>query len=366
MRSNPLHVSFLALVIAACSDGTVHHNGSMLGPTAGSSSSLGGMTSSLAGSVGSGGTSPSVGGTTDMTAGSSFGGSAQGGEVTAAGSGGLALGGSAGAGPVTTGDNRSGPFKMLVFSWTTGFHHDSISAAQQMAREVGMNNPIAPFTIDIANAQDTDPTGSCTDNGEHDPNGKQLPIPGCVANVSMFTDENLKNYEIVYFANPTGNDFSQSGAVGQVAMAAFEKYMRNGGAYIGTHSATDFEKGNGGWAFYSDLLGALFDHHDGDGSQGSVVIQDAAVNHPVVRGLPKVYSTQDEWYYQLRNPEGRSGITILAKLSTDQRPVIWTHEYDGGGRMVYTIRGHNKARFDEPWFHQLFLQGVMWAVHRLK
>jgi type 1 glutamine amidotransferase len=346
----------------------------MLGSTAGGTvSSVAGSFTSVAGSFTSGGMSPSTGGTGETSGGMPMsGGMDQGGMTTAAGTGGsggdggLSNGGAGGTGSVTTGDNRSGPFKMLVFSWTTGFHHDSIPAAQQMAREIGMSNPIAPFTVDIANAQPTDPTGSCTDNGQNDPNGKQLPIPGCVANVGMFTDDNLKNYEIVYFANPTGNDFSQSGAVGQVAMAAFEKYMRNGGAYIGTHSATDFEKGNGGWAFYSDLLGALFDHHDGDGTPGSVVIQDAAVNHPVVRGLPKVYSTQDEWYYQLRNPEGRDGITILAKLSTDQRPVIWTHEYDGGGRMIYTIRGHNMSRYQEPWFRQLFLQGVMWAVHRLK
>jgi len=297
----------------------------------------------------------------------------QGGALPTAGSsgsapiGGVSQGGTAGAGGAPAmGDLRSGPFKMLIFSWTTGFHHDSIGTAQQMAADIGANNPIAPFTVDIANAQPLDPTGSCTDNGQNDPNGKQLPIPGCMANVSMFTEANLKNYEIVFFANPTGNDFSQSGMVGQVAMAAFEKYMRSGGAYIGVHSATDFEKGNGAWAFYGDMLGALLDHHDGDGTSGSVIIQDAAVNHPVVRGLQKVYSTQDEWYIQLRNPEGRDGITILAKLSTDQRPVIWTHDYDGGGRMVYTIRGHNKSRFAEPWFRQFFLQSVMWATHRIK
>jgi len=141
--------------------------------------------------------------------------------------------------------------------------------------------------------------------------------------------------------------------------------MDNGGAYIGVHSATDFEKG-GNWTYYNDLLAGLFDHHDNDGTPGTVVIQDLQVNHPVVRGLPKTTSTQDEWYYQLRNPEGRPGITILAKLASDQRPVVWVHELTGGGRMVYTIRGHNIARFSETWMRQYFLQGVMWATHRLK
>jgi len=258
---------------------------------------------------------------------------------------------------------RSGPFKMLIFSWTTGFHHDSIPEAQQMAKDIGAMNPIQTYTVDIANAQALDPTGSCEDNGG--PGMPQMPIPGCNASVSMFTDDNLKNYEIVFFANPTGDDFSRSGAVGVAAKAALEKWMNNGGAYIGTHSATDFEK-SGNWTFYNDMLGALFDTHDGDGTAGTVVIQDLEVNHPVVRGLTKNYQSQDEWYHQLRNPEGRPGITILAKLAVDQRPVTWIHEYTGGGRMVYTIRGHNKSRFSEPYFRQLFLQGVMWATHRLK
>ncbi|HLZ09175.1 MAG TPA: ThuA domain-containing protein, partial [Chloroflexota bacterium] len=329
----------VALLMVHCSDGTVNH-----ALNAGAGGSISPATSGVAG-LPIGSSDMGAGGDSTVTESSGAGGSS---DMPPAGTGGIA-----GSSVISqdasvdegrpdvavdssapTGDMRSGPFKMLIFSWTTGFHHDSIPTAQLMASAIGASNPIQTFTVDIANANALDPTGSCEDNGG--PGTPQMPIPGCNASVSMFTDDNLKNYEIVFFANPTGDDFSRSGAVGTAAKAALEKWMNNGGAYIGVHSATDFEKG-GNWTFYNDMLGALFDHHDGDGTAGTVVIQDAVVNHPVVRGLAKNYQTQDEWYFQLRNPEGRPGITILAKLAADQRPVTWIHEFPGGGRMVYTI-----------------------------
>jgi type 1 glutamine amidotransferase len=35
--------------------------------------------------------------------------------------------------------------------------------------------------------------------------------------------------------------------------------------------------------------------------------------------------------------------------------------------MFYTVRGHNKDRFDkEPAFRTLMLNGILWATHRLE
>jgi type 1 glutamine amidotransferase len=58
---------------------------------------------------------------------------------------------------------------------------------------------------------------------------------------------------------------------------------------------------------------------------------------------------------------------ILAKLTNDQRPVIWIKELGAGnkGRMFYTIRGHNKTVYQEPDFRKLILNGVLWATHRM-
>jgi type 1 glutamine amidotransferase len=61
------------------------------------------------------------------------------------------------------------------------------------------------------------------------------------------------------------------------------------------------------------------------------------------------------------------GFHILATLTKDQRPVVWINELGTGnaGRMFYTIRGHDKAVYQEPDFKQLVLNGVLWATHRL-
>lgn len=131
------------------------------------------------------------------------------------------------------------------------------------------------------------------------------------------------------------------------------------------HSATDFEKANGFPWFVNTLVGGYFDHHDGDGTSGTVQVNPMYKDHPVMRNVPPTWSTQDEWYYMNRDIGAQPGFQILARLG-DNRPVVWVKEV-GKGRSFYTIRGHNRDRFDkEPAYRQLVLNGILWATHRLE
>jgi type 1 glutamine amidotransferase len=57
----------------------------------------------------------------------------------------------------------------------------------------------------------------------------------------------------------------------------------------------------------------------------------------------------------------------LARLASDNRPVAWIRDVgNGGGRMFYTIKGHNKSVYEEPDFRKLVLNGILWATHRLE
>jgi type 1 glutamine amidotransferase len=151
-------------------------------------------------------------------------------------------------------------------------------------------------------------------------------------------------------------------------MAAIQKFMQNGGAWIGVHSATDFEKTDL-WPWYEDqLAGAWFDHHDADGTPGSVVWEADAISadHPTIRGIKSPWSCSDEWYCMNRDPSDVPGFAVLGRLKSDQRPVSWIHELPGGGRAFYTIRGHNRTVYAEPDFTNHIHQAILWAVHRLK
>jgi len=265
--------------------------------------------------------------------------------VTSTGAG--ASSGSGGMSASTGPDDglRSGPFKVLVLDKTLEFHHDSIPAGEQMLGELGQTADAdlpegakagSQFTVDIANEDLTD-----------------------------FTEENLKNYELLFWMNPTGTVFSSFGAAGTTGMAAIQSFMMNGGAWAGVHSATDFEK-TGGWPFYQELVGGAFVNHESDGTPGTVVIDDAQIDHPVVRGLPKNWDRVDEWYHIDTDPKTLPGFTVLATLAVDQRGVSWIHELAGGGRMFYTIQGHNSVYYSEPLFRKHVLQGILWAVHRMK
>lgn len=242
---------------------------------------------------------------------------------------------------------RRGPFKMLVMNTCLEYTHDSIPSGQALLTALGQKT-------------DTQlPVGAAP--------GSQFTITIANDDLSDFTEANLRNYEILFWLSPTGTVFSSGGANGVVGMAAVQKFMENGGAWVGVHSATDFEKTNQ-WPWYQDnLAGAWFDHHDDDGTPGSVLWDANAVaaDHPAIRGVQSPWSCSDEWYFMNRDPGKVPGFVILGRLAIDQRPVSWTHELPGGGRAFYTSRGHNKTVYAEPGFMNHVHQAILWAVHRL-
>jgi type 1 glutamine amidotransferase len=197
--------------------------------------------------------------------------------------------------------------------------------------------------------------------------GSQFTAEIAADDMSQFTDEGLKKYALIFSCNPTGTVFSNNPKVKDkaAAMAAFQKFVEGGGAWAGVHSATDFEKSNGFPWFTNLLVGAYFDHHDNDGTSGTVQVASMFANHPAMRGVQATWSTQDEWYYMNRDVSALPGFQILARLASDNRPVAWIKELGTNGRMFYTIRGHNKSVYEEPDFRKLVLNGILWATHRL-
>ena len=92
-------------------------------------------------------------------------------------------------------------FKVLVFSKTTGFRHDSIPAGIQAIRNLGAANN---FTVDAT---------------EDD---------------ALFTDANLAQYKTVIFLSTTGDPVGT-----QAEKDAFQRYIEHGGGFVGVHAAAD-------------------------------------------------------------------------------------------------------------------------------
>jgi type 1 glutamine amidotransferase len=214
-------------------------------------------------------------------------------------------------------------FSILVFSKTEGFRHDSIpagvAAIQRQGRQLG-------FSVEASE------------------------------DAAAFTDESLATRKAVIFLSTTGD------VLNAVQQAAFERFIRRGGGFVGVHAAADTEYD---WPFYGALIGAYFSGHP-DIQSATIQVEDAG--HPSTSSLPRAWMRRDEWYNFQRNPRG--AVTVLATL--DERtyaggtmgpdhPVMWFHTYEGG-RSWYTAGGHTSESFSEALFADHLGKAIVWAA----
>ena len=206
--------------------------------------------------------------------------------------------------------------RVLVFSRTTGFRHDSIPDAVGAIQRLGSDNG---FQVDAT----------------QDP--------------SVFDDATLAAYQAVVFALTTGSVLDDPGR------AAFERYIRSGGGFAGIHSAADTEYD---WPWYGQLMGAYFASHPA--IQTASVLDDSGQDEPWLR--------TDEWYTFRSNP--RPSVQVLLRLDEasyrgggmgDDHPIAWFHSFDGG-RAWYTGMGHTRESYSEPRFLRHVLAGIRYAA----
>lgn len=234
--------------------------------------------------------------------------------------------GTRGGAPETS---RSGPLlaaagpTVLVFSKTAGYRHASIPDGVRMIRELGREHGFA-----VAHSEDA----------------------------GVFDDEALAGYGAVVFLSTTGD------VLDEPQQAAFERYIRGGGAFVGVHAAADTEYD---WPWYGGLVGAWFESHP---RVQAAIVEVADPTHPSTRMLPARWERTDEWYDYRRNPRG--DVHVLLTLDEDtydggamggDHPIAWCQRYDGG-RSWYTGGGHTRESFDEPLFRQHVLGGIRWAI----
>ena len=109
--------------------------------------------------------------------------------------------------------------RVLVFSATKAFRHDSIPAGVTAIRELGARHGFAVTATE---------------------------------NASWFTDPRLRRFAVVVFLSTTGD------VLDDAQQTAFRRYIRRGGGFAGVHAAADTEYG---WDWYGRLLGARFLRH---------------------------------------------------------------------------------------------------------
>jgi type 1 glutamine amidotransferase len=228
------------------------------------------------------------------------------------------------AGVTSSACGADDPYKVLVFSKTAGFRHDSIAAGIAAVRALGTANN---FAVDATE------------------------------DAAAFTTTNLARYAAVVFLNTSGDVLEAS------QRTAFESYIGGGKGYVGVHGAADTEYD---WPFYGDLVGAYFQQHPAI-QPARVVVEDRA--HAATAHLGPDWTRTDEWYSFRTNP--RPSVHVLASLDEssysgggmDDHPITWCR-IAGGGRAFYTGFGHTVESYADQDVRAVLLGGIRWAAGR--
>ncbi len=212
--------------------------------------------------------------------------------------------------------------KLLLFSKTAGFRHESIDAALAALK------------------------GAAGDHGW---------TVEATEDASRFSAEGLAGIDAVVFVMTTGD------VLDATQQAAFEAYVKAGGGFAGVHSATDTEAQ---WPFYVDHVGATFKDHTNAGTPGVVNVLDRA--HPATAELPLSWKRNEEWYAFTSNPRGKVHVlaTVRDGAMGHDHPHAWCQVH-AGGRSFYTAGGHDAAAWSEPAFLQHVTKGIDWAAGRV-
>ena len=212
--------------------------------------------------------------------------------------------------------------RILVFSKTAGYRHESINTGKLALLKLGKENG---FLVDTTE------------------------------NENYFNEDSLKNYSAVIFLNTTGNVLNSPQQI------SFERFIQAGGGYAGIHAAADTEYD---WPWYNKLAGGYFLSHP--------QIQEATLNvldktHIASKHLPEKWIRKDEWY---NYKELNTNVKVLLSLDEksyqggkngDNHPISWFHEFDGG-RAFYTGLGHTNESYADPLYLKHILGGIKYAI----
>ncbi|HEX5979935.1 MAG TPA: ThuA domain-containing protein, partial [Thermoleophilaceae bacterium] len=225
--------------------------------------------------------------------------------------------------------------RVLVFSETADFRHDSIPAGITAINELGTANGFAVDATEDSTA---------------------------------FNDANLALYDAVVFLSTTGDVLTDE------QQAAFERFIQAGNGYVGIHAGADTEYG---WDWYGDLVGAYFASHPPGTPTAAIDVEDTT--HPSTATVPTRWTRTDEWYNYKPPAAGpaaagdyspRYDVHVLARMDestydeddgsdevADDHPIAWCSNFDGG-HSWYTGLGHTAATYSEPDFREHLLGGL--------
>jgi hypothetical protein len=181
----------------------------------------------------------------------------------------------------------------------------------------------------------------------------------CTTNWSQLNTEYLSHFQVVLFLDTRPDDPSQR--------LAFQKYMEEGGAWMGFHFAgfalTPSEYPQN-WEWYHDQFLGSGEYVSNTWRPTAAILRVEDQTHPATLGLPVTFkSAPNEWYRWSNDLRTNADIKILVSidpasfpLGTGPKtneiwhrgyfPVVWTNKKY---RMIYFNMGHNDMDYEHKF-----------------
>ncbi|KXX74025.1 hypothetical protein MMYC01_206956 [Madurella mycetomatis] len=231
----------------------------------------------------------------------------------------------------------SAVFKILIFSKTTAYRHSSIPAGIRGLHRLTSASASTPYPFTAEDTEDS----------------------------TVFNPTYLSAYRVIVLLQCSGDILTAN------QLDALKGFVRSGGGIVAVHCSS-FAMQSSEW--YGRLISGVFDNHP-EPQVGRVTIVDS--KHPVMACLPASGDLQsgrawmDEWYNFKPNPSVTAkNLHVLLAVDEksykggehgDNHPIVWCQTFDGG-RSFYTSLGHFDEAYEDVWFMNQLLGGIIWAA----
>lgn len=248
---------------------------------------------------------------------------------------------------------HASPKRVLVVTVATEYRHSSIETAERTLAEIGRSS--GRFDVELATVGPPQRPAAGAPEAQQAERRAYLETIRAVLAEKMHPRA-LKRYDAIVFASTTGD-------LPLPDRDAFVQWVKDGGAFIGIHSASDTLHGH---RPYVEMLGGEFDHHREPALFKGINVDPT---HPATRHLGAAWDLQGrkEEIYLFRNylREAVQELIVLNRHPNTGEPghfpVSWCRTF-GKGRVFYTALGHHEYVWDMPDFRQHVLGGITWAL----
>ena len=209
--------------------------------------------------------------------------------------------------------------KVLVYSGSTGYRHESIPAAVESLKSIA-----AKAGYEVVATEDPE----------------------------VFSADGLAPYKVLVLVSSTTDPKKPDSEWFQgTRREALQGFLKAGKGVLALHAAADSHYN---WGWYGQMIGGYFERHPKGTPKGVMTVVDA--KNPATAKLPKTIQRNEEWYYYKDfDPTVHVLVTVDPKSIGDAgeadwnpNPMVWCHEF-GGGRVFYSGLGHTNESWSEPY-----------------